>query len=72
MKTCAGIIPSSWRRYNVPAGLTVIQWITDFSLRIRQLQTIVQATLAGARELKVRLEKNMIFENHFIEQKIPA
>ncbi|XP_012938795.1 cytoplasmic dynein 1 heavy chain 1 [Aplysia californica] len=48
-----GIIPSSWRRYNVPAGLTVIQWITDFSMRIKQLQAISQATQSGgARELK--------------------
>ncbi|XP_059178510.1 cytoplasmic dynein 1 heavy chain 1-like isoform X2 [Physella acuta] len=47
-----GIIPSSWRRYNVPAGLTVIQWITDFSMRVKQLQVIAQATQGGARELK--------------------
>ena len=49
-----GIIPSSWRRYNVPAGLTVIQWVTDFSLRVQQLQNIATATQSGgARELKV-------------------
>ena len=49
----AGIIPSVWRKYTVPAGLTVIQWITDFSLRIKQLQAIVQASQGSSRELKV-------------------
>ncbi|XP_076442165.1 cytoplasmic dynein 1 heavy chain 1-like isoform X5 [Babylonia areolata] len=48
-----GIIPGSWRRYIVPAGLTVIQWITDFSQRVKQLQAIVQASQASSsRELK--------------------
>jgi len=48
-----GIIPVSWRLYSVPDGLTVIQWITDFSMRIQQLQSIAQATQSGgARELK--------------------
>lgn len=37
-----GIIPRSWRRYTVPAGLTVIQWVTDFSDRVKQLQYISQ------------------------------
>ncbi|KAL3873221.1 hypothetical protein ACJMK2_036362 [Sinanodonta woodiana] len=48
-----GIIPRSWRCYTVPAGITVIQWITDFSLRVKQLQTIVQTTQqGGAKDLK--------------------
>ena len=51
-----GIIPLSWRRYTVPSGLTVIQWITDFSERVKQLQTIVSNTTSGgAKELKVFL-----------------
>lgn len=38
----------------MPVGLTVIQWITDFSLRVKQLQAIVQASQASSsRELKV-------------------
>lgn len=50
----AGIIPQTWRRYTVPQGITVIQWITDFSKRVKQLQKIVQATTqGGAKELKV-------------------
>ncbi|XP_078314970.1 cytoplasmic dynein 1 heavy chain 1-like isoform X1 [Crassostrea virginica] len=48
-----GIIPQSWRRYTVPQGITVIQWITDFSLRVKQLQAIVQSTQqGGTKELK--------------------
>ncbi|XP_048259760.1 cytoplasmic dynein 1 heavy chain 1-like isoform X2 [Haliotis rufescens] len=48
-----GIIPETWRRYIIPGGLTVIQWITDFSQRIKQLQKIVQTTgSGGAKELK--------------------
>lgn len=48
-----GIIPQSWRRYTVPQGITVIQWITDFSLRVKQLQAIVQTTQqGGTKELK--------------------
>lgn len=50
----AAIMPVSWKRYTVPSGLTVIQWITDFSERIKQLQTIVTATQSdGAKALKV-------------------
>lgn len=48
-----GIVPASWRRYTVPDGVTVIQWITDFSDRISQLQGVSQATTSGgAKELK--------------------
>ncbi|XP_052769398.1 cytoplasmic dynein 1 heavy chain 1-like isoform X2 [Mya arenaria] len=47
-----GMIPESWRRYTVPGGITVIQWITDFSQRIKQLQTVVQVAQGGAKELK--------------------
>jgi dynein heavy chain 1 len=42
-----GIIPKSWSRYTVPEGLTVIQWITDFSDRIKQLQNVSQASQSG-------------------------
>jgi hypothetical protein len=54
MFVLVGIIPQSWRRYTVPQGITVIQWITDFSLRVKQLQAIVQTTQqGGTKELKV-------------------
>lgn len=50
----AGILPRSWSHYTVPAGMTVIQWVSDFSERIKQLQSISQAAAAGgAKELKV-------------------
>ncbi|XP_065362456.1 dynein heavy chain, cytoplasmic-like [Calliphora vicina] len=48
-----GIIPKGWKRYTVPAGCTVIQWITDFSNRIKQLQKVSQlVSQAGAKELQ--------------------
>ena len=49
-----GILPKSWNRYTVPAGLTVIQWVSDFSERVKQLQKIATAASSGgAKELKV-------------------
>ncbi|OCT64951.1 cytoplasmic dynein 1 heavy chain 1 isoform X1 [Xenopus laevis] len=48
-----GILPRSWSRFTVPAGMTVIQWVADFSDRIKQLQNISQAAAnSGAKELK--------------------
>lgn len=49
-----GIIPANWRRYTVPRGCTVIQWITDFSNRVKQLQQVSQlVSTCGAKELQV-------------------
>jgi dynein heavy chain 1 len=49
-----GILPAGWRRYTVPRGCTVIQWVTDFSARIKQLQQISElASQRGANEIKV-------------------
>lgn len=51
-----GILPANWRRYTVPRGCTVIQWITDFSQRVKQLQQVSQVvSTAGAKELQVRI-----------------
>ncbi|MBN3298743.1 DYHC1 protein, partial [Amia calva] len=48
-----GILPRSWSRYTVPATMTVIQWVADFSDRVKQLQLISQAAASGgAKELK--------------------
>lgn len=48
-----GILPPSWRRYTIPRDTTVIQWITDFSLRVKQLQQVSQMVAqGGARELQ--------------------
>ncbi|XP_002731006.1 cytoplasmic dynein 1 heavy chain 1-like [Saccoglossus kowalevskii] len=48
-----GILPKSWNLYTVPTGITVIQWISDFSERIKQLQKLSTATVSGgAKELK--------------------
>ena len=42
-----GIIPKSWKRYTVPNELTVIQWITDFTARIKQFQSLSKASQTG-------------------------
>lgn len=48
-----GILPGNWRRYTVPRGCTVIQWITDFSQRVKQLQQVSHlVSQMGAKELQ--------------------
>ncbi|CAO1413898.1 unnamed protein product [Diamesa tonsa] len=49
-----GILPEGWRKpYKVPAGCTVIQWVTDFSHRVIQLQKVsLLVSQAGAKELQ--------------------
>ncbi|XP_049810823.1 dynein heavy chain, cytoplasmic isoform X2 [Schistocerca nitens] len=48
-----GIIPPSWRRYTVPRGCTVMQWITDFAQRVKQLQQVsALVSQGGAQGLK--------------------
>ncbi|XP_014218621.1 dynein heavy chain, cytoplasmic, partial [Copidosoma floridanum] len=48
-----GILPAGWRRYTVPRGCTVIQWITDFSHRVSQLQEVSRlVSQNGAKEIK--------------------
>lgn len=48
-----GILPAGWRRYTVPSGCTVIQWVTDFSQRVHQLQEVsTLVSQAGAKELQ--------------------
>lgn len=60
----SGILPRSWCRYTVPAAMTVIQWVADFSERIKQLQAISQgAASGGAKELKVPPIKPPALEN---------
>lgn len=62
-----GIIPVGWRIYTVPAGCTVIQWITDFSNRIKQLQKVSQlVSQVGAKELQVKaVRTSFSFEIYF-------
>lgn len=49
-----GIIPGGWRKYTVPNGCTVIQWIDDFGKRVQQLQQVSElVSQAGAKELQV-------------------
>jgi len=48
-----GMIPSHWKKYTIPQGCTVIQWITDFSDRVKQMQKISSSCQAnGAGVLK--------------------
>ncbi|TGZ69850.1 hypothetical protein CRM22_003509 [Opisthorchis felineus] len=42
-----GLIPNDWRQYNVPKTMTVIQWISDFGLRVKQLVAISEAAATG-------------------------
>jgi dynein heavy chain 1 len=50
-----GVIPKWWKdSYIVPPGTTVIQWMTDFAERSRQMQRVTQATTSGGpEELKI-------------------
>jgi dynein heavy chain 1 len=48
-----GMIPGHWKKYTIPHGCTVIQWVTDFSDRVKQLQKVSSScTSAGAGILK--------------------
>ncbi|XP_074602445.1 dynein heavy chain, cytoplasmic isoform X2 [Brevipalpus obovatus] len=48
-----GVIPVHWKKYTVPQNATVIQWITDFSDRVKQLQKISnQCTSNGSTILR--------------------
>jgi len=49
-----GKLPVGWRRYTVPSGCTVIQWVSDFSQRVKQLQQVSQlVSQRGANQIKV-------------------
>lgn len=58
-----GIIPIDWRRYTVPKGITVIQWINDFSMRVRQLITVSQT--AGSGGLSALQDIQVCYGNDF-------
>lgn len=66
-----GMLPRRWNRYTVPAGLTVIQWVSDFSDRINQLQKISLATTSGgSKELKVSISVSISCLNNCIEMNL--
>ena len=49
-----GMIPVHWKLYTIPLGATVIQWVTDFSDRVKQLHNISSSCAEkGASSLKV-------------------
>jgi len=41
-----GIVPDTWRKYALPPGTTVVQWVHDFVERVKQLQGITSAVVA--------------------------
>lgn len=43
------MIPSHWKKYKIPDSCTVIQWITDFADRIKQMQTISCSTTSNLK-----------------------
>jgi dynein heavy chain 1, cytosolic len=58
--SCLGVIPSSWKRYTIPKNLTVMQWITDFSDRVKQLESISKLVAdQGYISLRVRRHSNV-------------
>lgn len=49
-----GIVPHTWMKYTIPPGMTVLQWVTDFSKRIEQLQRLSSAVSKnGAKVVRV-------------------
>lgn len=49
-------MPETWRKYTLPPGTTVTQWIHDFAERIKQLQNIsTMVTKEQSKVLKVSI-----------------
>lgn len=45
-----GMVPAQWKRaYRTPDAFTVIQWVTDFADRIKQMQTIAASSTANLK-----------------------
>ncbi|KAJ3331033.1 hypothetical protein HDU76_004259 [Blyttiomyces sp. JEL0837] len=38
-----GLVPDHWRKYKVPRGLSLAQWVKDFAKRLEQLTEVAQA-----------------------------
>ena len=47
-----GIIPKNWTLYKIPPNTTVIQWINDFSMRIKQLEEISKVRKFNNKKMK--------------------
>jgi len=50
-----GMIPTHWKKYTVPITCTVIQWITDFTDRVKQLQKVSSTSTLSLKNLNVWL-----------------
>lgn len=42
-----GEIPGNWRRYTIRRDITLVQWLSDFSGRLGQLQTFLDGSLGS-------------------------
>jgi len=52
-----GIVPDRWLRYDIPFGMTVIQWIADFAQRAQQLTSLAQAASQAGDAANKALKK---------------
>ncbi|XP_027203133.2 dynein heavy chain, cytoplasmic isoform X1 [Dermatophagoides pteronyssinus] len=50
-----GMIPNHWKRYRTPESFTIIQWITDFADRIKQMQQIQSSSISNLKNLNIWL-----------------
>lgn len=62
-----GVLPKSWQLYTVPADVSVIQWITDFADRVKQLQKIADSVSQGKGNLKVQTIHVVLLESCALE-----
>jgi len=57
-----GLIPAHWKKYLVPGESTVIQWVTDFSDRVKQLQKVSNTCISsGPTGLRVLTSAYLLF-----------
>lgn len=54
-------------KYTIPPGLTVLQWVTDFSKRIEQLQRLSSAVSKNGAKI-VRVSKNFTYGTTHVSQ----
>lgn len=50
-----GMIPNHWKRYKTPDACTVIQWITDFADRIKQMAKIASSSTSNLKNINIWL-----------------
>lgn len=48
-----GMVPNHWKCYKTPDSFTAMQWITDFSDRIKQMQQISSSSISNLKVFKI-------------------